>query len=77
MSFFIFPKNAVSYGHWTVDRFTKKLFWNFKKCRVDSMDSYQAKQMSEKNFVPNVAPSAGSGIIFSCPSSSMPTFLIH
>ena len=28
------------------------------------MEAYQAKQMSEKNFVPNVAPSASSGIIF-------------
>ena len=28
------------------------------------MEAYQDKQMSEKNFVPNVALSLGSGIIY-------------
>ena len=28
------------------------------------MEAYQEKQMSEKNFVPNVAPIASSGINF-------------
>ena len=44
-----------------VDRFTKELFWNFKKCRAVSMEAYPYKQMSEKKFFPNVAPSPGSG----------------
>ena len=47
----------------SVDRFTKKLFWIFKKCRVVSMEAYHDKQVSEKNVVPNVAPIASSGII--------------
>ena len=45
----------------TVDRFTKELFWNFKKCRAVSMEAYPYKQMSEKKFFPKVAPSPGSG----------------
>ena len=48
----------------TIDRFTEKLFWNFKECQLVSMEACLAEQMSEKNFVPNVAPSLGSGIIF-------------
>ena len=44
-----------------VDRFTNELFWNFKKCRAVSMEAYPYKQMSEKKFFPNVAPSPGSG----------------
>ena len=47
-----------------LDRFTKKLFWNFKECQLVSMEACLAEQMSEKNFVPNVAPSLGSSIIF-------------
>ena len=43
------------------DRFTNELFWNFKKCRAVSMEAYPYKQMSEKKFFPNVAPSPGSG----------------
>ena len=46
---------------YTVDRFTNELFWNFKKCRAVSMEAYPYKQMSEKKFFPNVAPSPGSG----------------
>ena len=45
----------------TLDRFANKLFWNFKKCRAVSMEAYPYKQMSEKKFFPNVAPSPGSG----------------
>ena len=42
-------------------QFTKELFWNFKECQVGSMEAHQDKQMSEKKFFPNVAPSPGSG----------------
>ena len=49
---------------WALDRFTKKLFWNFKECQQVSMKACLAEQMSEKNFFPNVAPSLGSGIFF-------------
>ena len=48
----------------SLDRFAKKLFWNFKECQLVSMEACLPEQMSEKNFVPNVAPSLGSGIIF-------------
>ena len=44
-----------------LDRFTNELFWNFKKCRAVSMEASPYKQMSEKKFFPNVAPSPGSG----------------
>ena len=49
---------------WILDRFTNELFWNFKKCRAVSMEAYPYKQMSEKKFFPNVAPSPGSGTCF-------------
>ena len=39
----------------------ERTFWNFKKCRAVSMEAYPYKQMSEKKFFPNVAPSPGSG----------------
>ena len=55
---------SISYVYCTVDQFTKKLFWNFKQCQLVSMEACLAEQMSEKNFVPNIAPSLGSGIIF-------------
>ena len=45
----------------SLDRFTNELFWNFKKCRAVSMEAYPYKQMPEKKFFPNVAPSPGSG----------------
>merc|ERR1719295_1165043 len=33
-----------------LDRFTKKLFWNFKECRLVSVEACLAEQMSEGNF---------------------------
>ena len=44
-----------------LDRFSKNLFFYFKKRQVNSMDDCQAEQISEKYFFPNVAPSASSG----------------
>ena len=55
------PRTVAEKSPCTLDRFTNELFWNFKKCRAVSMEAYPYKQMSEKKFFPNVAPSPGSG----------------
>ena len=59
-----------------LDRFTKELFWNFKECQVVSMEAYQDKQMSEKKFFSNVAPSPSSGTPKSRKMAKMTKFKI-
>ena len=56
-----------------LDRFTKELFWNFKECQVVSMEAYHNKQMSEKKFFSNVAPSPGSGPL---PLAALPPYRV-
>ena len=59
---FFISTDSLGYVSCTLDRFTKELFWNFKECQVVSMEAYWYKQMSEKKFFSNVAPSPGSGV---------------
>ena len=44
-----------------LDRFTKTFFWNFQKSRADLCYIFIYKQMLEKVFCSNSAPSLSSG----------------
>ena len=46
---------------WTVDRFTKTYFWNFQNIRAVLCYILIDKQMLEKAFCSNIAPSLSSG----------------
>ena len=46
---------------WTLDRFIKTFFWNFQKCKTDLCYIMIDKQMLEKVFCSNIAPSLSSG----------------
>ena len=48
-------------GHWTLDQFTKTFFWNFQSIRADLCYILIYKQMLEKAFCSNIAPSLSSG----------------
>ena len=45
----------------TVDRFIKTINWNFQKCKADLCYILIDKQMLEKVFCSNIAPSLSSG----------------
>ena len=46
---------------YTVDRFTKTFFWNFQSIQADLCYILIYKQMLEKAFCSNIAPSLSSG----------------
>ena len=50
-------RNITTY---TLDRFTKTFFWNFQKSRADLCCILIYKQMLEKVFCSNIAPSSSS-----------------
>ena len=60
-----FPQRWMSSSSCSLERFTKNYFWKFKKCRVDSMEDYQAKNV--RNFVRWMSSSSCS------PRSSSPS----
>ena len=45
----------------TLDKFIKTFFWNFQKCKEDLCYILIDKQMLEKAFCSNIAPSLSSG----------------
>ena len=49
------------WSRWLVDRFIKTLFRNFQKCRAILFDILIDKQILEKVFCSNIAPSLSSG----------------
>ena len=57
--FYIFI--LVSYLIYALDRFTKTFFWNFKNIRAVLCYILIDKQMLEKAFCSNIAPSLSSG----------------
>ena len=48
-------------GQCILDRFTKTFFWNFQSIRADLCYILIYKQMLEKAFCSNIAPSLSSG----------------
>ena len=50
-----------SHQIWTLDRFTKTFFWNFQSIQADLCYILIYKQMLEKAFCSNIAPSLSSG----------------
>ena len=48
-------------SEWVVDRFTKTFFWNFQSIQADLCYILIYKQMLEKAFCSNIAPSLSSG----------------
>ena len=48
-------------GGWVLDQFTKTFFWNFQSIRADLSYILIYKQMLEKVFCSNIAPSLSSG----------------
>ena len=56
-------KGAYLYNsvHCTLDRFTKTFLWNFQSIWADLCYILIYKQMSEKVFCSNIAPSLSSG----------------
>ena len=52
---------VVGHDECTVDRFTKTFFWNFQSIPADLCYILIYKQMLEKVFCSNIAPSLSSG----------------
>ena len=55
------PRSALGVTIYTLDRFTKTFFWNFQNSRADLCYILIYKQMLEKVFCSNIAPSLSSG----------------
>ena len=60
---YLLPQNTpiLTLNACTIDRFTKTFFWNFQNIRADLCYISIYKQMLEKVFCSNIAPSLSSG----------------